>query len=225
MSLTVAKTITAAALAASLTLGFTAVSANAATVTKPTVIGIGFDDTQAGATGRAIRAWTQATKDRYGNSFADYSDARQKQLDCDFIGNSKSASAQRKAIGVDGNPNARWTCTAKAQPVGHMAHEVPRPGKVTGVGFAAHQYSARSKAIEAWRNAARKHYGKAFDTFAFAKNKGVSCDRIGKGFSAKARGQAIDVIGNPNAPWTCTATGEPRSLIGSVGAFAKSWTK
>lgn len=225
MSITTAKTA-AAAIAVAVALGVTTVAAHAATVTKPVVTGIGFDNTEAGATGRAIRAWSQATQDRYGRNFADFGKARQKDLDCDFIGGAKGARAQRKAIGVDGNPNAKWTCTAKARPVGHVADAGPKPGKVTGVGFAHQKFAARSKAIKAWGNAARKRYGNAFDTFAFAKNKGVSCDRIGqKGFASKRSSKAIDVIGNPNAPWTCTATGEPRSLIGGIGALAKAWTK
>ncbi len=229
MTLNAVKTAAAAALAAALTFGVTAATVHAGTVTKPVVTGIGFDDTEAGATGRAIRAWSSETSDRYGRSFADFGKARQKDLSCDFIGGAKGAKAQRKAIGVDGNPNAKWTCTATARPVGYVADSGPRPGprpdNVTGVGFAQHRNAARSNAIQAWRKAARSTYGKAFDTFAFARNKDVSCDRIGKGFAAKRSGKSVDVIGNPNAPWTCTATGEPRSLIGGIGGLARAWMK
>lgn len=206
---------TAAAVAASSFLAVAmSAGAQAKTVTKPWVTGIGFANSQAGATGRAIRAWTKTTRNKYGSKFTNYNKARNKSLSCDFIGGASTFSKKKKSIGVDGNPNAAWTCTARARPVGKVFGGGPgKKAKVTGIGFAHKKWKARSKAIKAWRRAARNRYGKAYDKFVLAKNKSVRCDHIGYSTFSK-KSNSVVVIGNPNAPWTCTAKGRPRSLIG-----------
>jgi len=203
---------------ASMTL---AMSAQARTVTKPMVTGIGFANTEAGATGQAIRAWTKTAKQTYGRGFGNYNEARGKSLKCDFIGGGNSYAKGRRAIGVEGDVNGRWSCTAKARPVGRVAGGGggdDATAMIKGVGFGNNKGGARSKAIGAWREVVRNRYGRSFDKFMLAGNKSVNCERIG--FSARnARGvynKSVGVDGNPNAPWTCTAKGRPRNLIGRL---------
>ncbi len=208
------KSASVAALAGALTMTM-AMAAQAATVTKPKVTGIGFANSEAGAVGRAVRAWTNTTRSKYGKSFANYNKAKGKSLSCDYIGGVGAFAKRKKSIGIEGNPNSKWTCTAKARPVGKVFGGGPSTKKMTGIGFAHKKWKARGKAIKAWRKAARNRYGKSFDKFFLAKNKSVNCARIGfaKTFAAKGSGSVV-VIGNPNAPWTCTAKGRPRSLVG-----------
>lgn len=207
------KTTSVIALAGALAMTM-AVSAQAGTVTKPLAKGIGFANSEAGATGRAIRAWTKAVRHKYGNSFTNYNKSRSQSLSCDYIGrSSRSFSKRRGAVGVEGDPSSKWTCIAKARPVGKTYGEGPKTRNMTGIGFGQRKWSARSKAVKAWRTAARDRYGRAFDKYFFAANKRVRCERIG--FGAKRTRSAV-VIGNPNAPWTCTAKGRPRSLLSKL---------
>ena len=80
------------------------------------VTGIGYGSNEAAATGRAIRAWTNTARRRYGRSAANFNSARHTSLRCVRIGRGFSTRRSRRIIGVDGNPNAPWTCTAKGRP-------------------------------------------------------------------------------------------------------------
>ncbi|MGI9522770.1 MAG: hypothetical protein ACR2PG_14095 [Hyphomicrobiaceae bacterium] len=88
----------------------------AAQTVKPSVTGIGYSTSKAGAAARSIRAWTRATINTYGFTFADYNSARSKSLNCAFIG---GGGVGTNSVGVDGNINNPWTCTTRARPVGY----------------------------------------------------------------------------------------------------------
>ncbi len=216
----ISKSASLLALAGALTLSMS-VAAQARTITKPTITGIGFANSEAGAAGRAIRAWTNTARKKYGPSFAHYNKARKKSLSCDYIGGGFSSYSKRRrsSVGSEGNPNSKWTCITKARAVGKTDVYKPETRNTTGIGFGSRKWSARYKAIKAWRLAARDRYGRAFDKFTFATKKRVNCERIGfaeKSFTSRRGGRSVEVIGNPNSPWTCTAKGRPRSLLGKL---------
>lgn len=88
-------------------------------LTKPKVkmsFGIGFGRSDAEARGRAIRAWTNAVSRRYGPRYSRFDRAKAKSLRCSRV---RSRSRKRSgAIGIDGNPSAPWTCSARGLPTG-----------------------------------------------------------------------------------------------------------
>ncbi|MEM9029319.1 MAG: hypothetical protein AAGC70_13210 [Pseudomonadota bacterium] len=204
------RTIAAAGIAMSAMAGVTA-TAEARTVVKSSVTGIGFANSRAGATGRAIRAWVRTTRRRHGNRFANYNDARRKSLSCDYIGRSRSYRS-RKSIGIDGNPNSSWTCTTSARPTARVAGRPPHGRFVTGVGYANSVFVARNRAIRAWRRSARS-VGAPVTRFTFARDRSVSCADVGprqyRRNRVLRRNGAISVIGDVDSRYTCTARGRP----------------
>lgn len=195
---------------------FAAGTANARQSTKPVVTGVGYSYSKAGATGRAIRAWTNEVEDRFGARFANYNVARKTRLDCEYIGGT-SNRRKRSYIGVDGDPNARWTCTTTARPVSNLARrgdrddDVDRDALTHGVGFANSQFVARRLAVQAWSQAARADYGRGFGRFWTAGERSLECARVRDRYETYGRRQSIRTIGNPASRFSCTASGRPRN--------------
>ncbi len=83
---------------------------------KTVASGIGFGASDAAARGLAIRAWTNAVRRHYGQAYANYNKAKSKSLHCARLTSAFSRHRRRAVIGVEGNPNSPWTCTAMAIP-------------------------------------------------------------------------------------------------------------
>lgn len=218
------------ALALSATLAVTAgtsivsTSAQAKKFIKPAATGIGFAQSRHSAKRLAVRAWSKAVRRAYGPKYANFFQARSRRVSCDYIGHGRGVYRKRSlrrggVIGTLGNVRSPWTCTALARPARKLVISVPDYGVkplATGVGYAYSRAGAKGLSVRAWTNAVSDRYGRRYSSFSRAARKDISCDYIGRKRSYRgkrfhSRGGVYGSAGNVNAPWTCTATGRPRS--------------
>lgn len=203
---------------AAVSIGFITISTATASpyvIVQPLATGIGFGELQFYARRNAVAAWQDAVRKAYGDKFASFGGARSRKLTCARLGSSQKYRHRQAVIGTRGDPNAAWSCTARAQPV-NTTGPAPRPkANAIGIGYGITTTSARGLAIRAWAKIVKAQYGSAYSNFNTAISKNVSCDmtpKIGRRATSRlqrSRKVLIGYEGNPSAPWTCRARGLP----------------
>ncbi len=204
--------------------GMLSSSAQAKVLVKPAATGVGFSQSRNGAKLLAVRAWSKAVRRAYGIRYAQFYSARSRTISCDYIGHGRRFHNKRSlrrggVIGTLGNVRSPWTCSAIARPTKKVVVSLPDYGvkpTATGVGYAYSRAGARGLSVRAWTNAVHDRYGRRYSNYSKAARKDISCDYIGRkrsyrGKKFHSRGGVYGSAGNVNAPWTCTATGRPRS--------------
>ena len=178
-------------------------------IVKPNATGVGYANNRYRARLNSVRAWRKAVRRRYGNAFANYRNAVNRRTSCEYIGRSNrykfgERTLRRQAIGSIGNPNSKWACTSRGRPSRWAAGPVLKP-KATGIGYGRSRAGAVGRSIRAWTNVVRRNYGRSYADYDRARNKRLSCERIGgyrnRSQSRSFGGGLIGVEGNRNLPW------------------------